>query len=151
MNPQEFLEQSTQYLKSLEEMKRKSVAIGILGEDGGETYEDGATLVQIGAIHEYGLGNPERSFIKMPTELKQKDIARVIGVQFNKTLEGQGVDKSLGLLGVYVQNVIKGAFTSDGYGKWPPLSAITVAKKGSSKPLIDTGRLMNSIHYEIRR
>ena len=36
-------------------------------------------------------------------------------------------------------------------GTYAPLSPKTVARKGSSKPLVDTGLLLNSVTFEIRR
>jgi hypothetical protein len=44
---------------------------------------------------------------------------------------------------------IQKAFETSGNGQWAPNSAITIRQKGSSKPLIDTGRLRGSITYEV--
>lgn len=41
---------------------------------------------------------------------------------------------------------------SDPYGRrWTPLAAETIRQKSSSKPLVDTGRLRNSIDYNSER
>lgn len=152
MTPEKTLEVMAGYLKSLQEAKTKYVAVGVLGDEAGETYEDGATLSQIAAIHEYGRGhNPQRSFLKMPQEMKQKEIAAFINNRFEKVLDGESVDRSLGLIGVCAVNISKGAFSSGGYGKWTSLQPETIAQKGSSGILIDTSRLMNSIHSEVRK
>lgn len=50
--------------------------------------------------------------------------------------------------GLYAASEVK-KFMSGGVP--PPNAPSTVAKKGSSTPLIDTGQLMNSITYEVRR
>lgn len=152
MTPQQTLKELDRYLKSMQEMKSKHVAVGVLGQDAGETYEDGATLGQIAAIHEYGRGqNPERSFLRMPQELKRKDIASFIELRFNKVLAGESVDRALGLIGLYAVNISKEAFSTGGFGNWPALSSYTIAQKKSSKVLVDTGRLMNSVHSEVRK
>lgn len=39
--------------------------------------------------------------------------------------------------------------TESGRPAWKPLAASTIARKGSSKPLIDKGTLRNSLDYEI--
>lgn len=152
MTPEKTLKKMEHYLKSMQEAKSKHVAVGVLGDEAGETYEDGATLSQIAAIHEYGRGhNPQRSFLKLPQEIKRKEIADFIDNRFGKVLDGEGVDKALGLIGVYATNISKGAFSTGGFGKWPPLQPQTISAKNSSGILIDTGRLINSIHSEVRK
>ena len=39
--------------------------------------------------------------------------------------------------------------TEGGRPAWKPLAASTIARKGSSKPLIDKGTLRNSLDYEV--
>lgn len=152
MTPQQTLKEMERRLKSMKEMKTKHVAVGVLGEDAGKTYEDGATLGQIAAIHEYGRGqNPERSFLRMPQEFKQKDIENFIDIRFNKVMGGESVDRALGLIGLFAVNISKEAFSTGGFGNWPALSSSTIRQKNSSKILVDTARLMNSVHSEVRK
>lgn len=45
---------------------------------------------------------------------------------------------------------IQKAFSNGGInGEWPPNSPITVAQKGSAKPLVDTGYLRSRVTYEV--
>lgn len=152
MTPEQTLKKMTHQLKSMQEMKSKSVAIGVLAsESSSRVYGDGTTVLQVAAWHEYGLGNnPQRSFLRMPQELKQKELSAFINKQLIKVLDGQQVEKGLGLIGVYAVNLSQDAFDTSGFGKWPILSSATVSSKGSSKPLIDTGILKNSVSWEIR-
>lgn len=43
----------------------------------------------------------------------------------------------------------KRTVTQGGRPAWKPLAASTIARKGSSKPLIDKGTLRNSLDYEV--
>lgn len=51
-------------------------------------------------------------------------------------------------VGEHLEKETKRTFEISGPG-WAPNSPHTIAKKGSSKPLIDTGGLMNGIKHEI--
>ena len=42
------------------------------------------------------------------------------------------------------------AFQTSGFGEWAPDSPITIEKKKSAKPLINTGALENFISYEVK-
>ena len=55
--------------------------------------------------------------------------------------------KALELIGLFVKGLIQGRMSA---GIPPPLKASTIARKGSSKPLINTGQLRASIDYEVR-
>jgi hypothetical protein len=60
-------------------------------------------------------------------------------------------EQALGRIGIEAENVIKGAFTTKGYGAWPDIKESTKKAKGSSQVLIDTGTLKNSIHSRVNK
>lgn len=152
MKPEDALKQAEHYLRSLKEMKTKHVAVGVLESEATKrVYGNDTTVGQVAAIHEYGLGNsPQRSFLKLPQELKQKEISNFINKQMEKVFDGMSVSQGLGLIGQYNLNLIQDAFASGGFGKWDGLDPYTIQRKGSSGVLIDTGILKNSITYEVR-
>lgn len=129
------------------------VDVGVLAEKGGlETTSDGITMVELAAIHEYGspdAGIPERSFIRWtfnnPANIKiMSDICAKLVKKF---LRGAKLETSLGLLGAWAVGAIKTTIRS----RIPPPNAkSTIARKGSSTPLVDTGRLLNSLSWIIR-
>lgn len=45
---------------------------------------------------------------------------------------------------------VNDAFQTEGFGEWTPDSQITINRKGSAKPLIDTGALEGAISYEVK-
>lgn len=52
-------------------------------------------------------------------------------------------------IGTSAVEQINEAFETGGWGEWQPDSPITIAKKGSVNPLIDTGRLSNAVTFEV--
>ena len=61
MTPEQMLEKTTAYLKNLEKAKSGYVAVGLPSEEvGGTVYDDGQTVAQVGAQHEFGAGVPRR-------------------------------------------------------------------------------------------
>ena len=152
MTPEQMLENTAAYLKNLEKAKRGYVAVGLPAEEvGGTVYDDGQTVAQVGAQHEYGAGVPRRSFLRTPFDIKKDDLDKAIAKQFEDVFKrGKKAEQALGLIGTVAVNISKGAFTSRGYGEWPDISAATKEDKGSSQVLIDTGTLRNSITYVVR-
>ena len=138
------------------------VKVGIIGSKGAvqRATESGETLTnaQIGFIQEFGRlqGKPRipaRSFIVMPLKLYfgdfLKDRKSITKEEFEKAIRSGKADKFAQKLGIIAEEVIQTAFETEGFGNWDPNSPVTVAKKGSSKPLIDTGELRRSISSEV--
>ena len=152
MTPEQMLENTTAYLKNLEKAKRGYVAVGLPAEEvGGTVYDDGQTVAQVGAQHEYGAGVPRRSFLRTPFDIKKDDLDKAIAKQFEDVFKrGKKAEQALGLIGTVAVNISKGAFTTRGYGEWPDITQATKDAKGSSQVLIDTGTLRNSITYVVR-
>lgn len=153
MKPADFLAKTKQMEQRLRDLKSKAVFVGLPAEKaGGKVYGDGMTILQVGAIHEYGMGNnPRRSFLREPFSIKRDELNKVIAAQFEKvTGGGQSVARGLGLIGVAATNISKGAFGSQGYGTWPDIKPATKREKGSSGVLIDTRVLGGSITWVTR-
>ena len=152
LTPQQMMANTTAYLKNLEKAKSGFVAVGLPAEEvGGTIYGDGQTVATVGARHEYGVGVPRRSFLRVPFTTKKDDLAQAIATQFADVFErGKSAEQALGIIGTIAVNISKGAFTSRGYGEWPDITQATKDAKGSSQVLIDTGTLRNSITYVVR-
>ena len=104
---------------------------------------------------------PPRSFLLMPltkkeavmnalkTNLKEEGIAEDdILKYFTET----GDIKFLGdMLGTAAVSTVLEAFESGGDGQWAPDSALTIANKGSSKPLMDKGNLRGAVAFEVEK
>ena len=128
--------------------------VGILGSNAMEQHEDtDLTNSQLGVIHEFGSLSrniPARSFLRMPVELKQKEIVQSMASYRTKSaLENGNIKRVYKDLGLYAEGFVKQAFSSGGYGQWAPNKPATIAAKGSDKPLIDTSQLRRSITSDV--
>jgi phage gpG-like protein len=130
------------------------VDIGILGS--GKVSESGESVVEYGAQHEFGVISkrlPERSFIRLGLRMRQKQIMAAAQKAFTENPEDiKGLFTTIGIEG---ENAIKEAFQTSGFGTWAPLSEnYKIRPSGqsvdeSSKPLLDTGALRNSITSKV--
>lgn len=128
------------------------VTVGIHEAEGAADHgEDGATVAEIGAFHEFGTTTiPRRSFIRDwadENEEKHKDDLRKIG---RAILDGKlkSTEQGLERFGALAKGEVQ---TRIADGIAPALAESTVETKGSSVPLIDTGVLRSSIEYRVER
>ena len=120
------------------------VNIGIAQDIG--QYPNGEKIVDVGRRHEFGIGVPRRSFLRMPFIVKQKTIDKAIATSWKKITDGKSTAlKEFGILGIIGQNISKDAFASGGFGKWEKLKPATEKAKGSAEILLDTSKLVQSI------
>jgi hypothetical protein len=129
---------------------KRYIDIGILGQ---ESYENGISIAGIGAVMEFGSISkniPERSFILMPIETKQKEIEKQIEPKFPLLINENSTDKFLKEMGIACEGVIQEAFDTKGFNTWQPIKEATKkAKGGSDAILIDTGELRKAISSRI--
>ncbi len=148
-NLQQNLRQLQDYAKEIAKAKRASVDVGVLDASG--AYPGSATVVEVAATHEFGLGNvPARSFLRVPFNKNQKQLETFTQKQYANVFDGRSSTRvAIGKVGAFATNISKKAFTTNGFGTWKPLTEETVLAKGSSKPLIDTGILRRSITWKV--
>ncbi len=105
---------------------------------------------------------PARSWLQMPLERSQDLRAKIkektdLTKQDRELLEltiqeygDGGLLKDLAFaVGESALEQIQEAFKSEGFGEWTENSPATIKAKGSSSPLIDTGRLRKAITYKV--
>ena len=141
--------------KALKQLKAKlkSVQIVVGLPKGTRSHdESGESLIEIGATHEFGSrtkGIPERSFIRSTINESVEEYKKVSQTQAVHFLEGkQSLDATVEKIGIWGQSKIKKKFRNN---NWAPNSRTTIALKGSSRPLIDTGQLLQSITWEVKK
>ena len=140
------------YEKNLQQFKDSVVKAGILAKDGSQNHSEGITVFQIGMIHEFGAPEkniPRRSFIRVPIENNIKEITKLIENNHKLVSENSMSAKvALDRIGLKAQNTIKKSFRDN---DWKANSRATVKRKGSSRPLINTGQLVGSISYIVEK
>lgn len=133
------------------------------------------TLAELAAIHEFGatierghatgprtpmqnargtntgskIRIPARSFIRSTFYVRRANALTTICGKLAKQVvtDGMDVKRALGILGAWAVGEVRSTFTEIDIP--PPLAQSTIDAKGSSKPLIDTGQLKNSITWEL--
>ena len=125
------------------------VRVGVIGDKASQTYEEGDTVLDVATKNEFGLGVPERSFIRAFVDENGPDIQKDIRKLTEMALEGKmSLEQALNLLGLQMVGGIQERISR---GIPPKNSQITIDLKGSSTPLIGiTGQLRSSIDHEAK-
>ena len=99
---------------------------------------------------------PPRPVIEPAINNNKKEIAERLITAYGKAMENiytgdsmQTAMQHLEAVGMYAQNIVRAWFTNPNNG-WAANSPLTIAKKGSSNPLIDTGEMRKSITYVVK-
>lgn len=128
--------------------RKVSLTVGIHGAEGaaahGETKGEPLTVAQVGAFHEFGTSRvPQRSFVRGWFDESQAEIAELLRSQLALAAAGKlTVEQALERVALKCEASMKKRIRNR---IPPPLAPETIARKGSSVPLIDTGQLRNSI------
>ena len=136
------------YLRKLSKKvnKAKSVQVGFLK---GATYPDGTPVPLVAALNEFGVpahNQPPRPFFRTMIAEKSPKWGKSLG----KALKQSDYDaqQALALMGEGISGQLQASiqeFTS------PGLAESTKQAKGFDKPLIDTGHMIQSVHYVVKK
>ncbi len=154
-------------IRELEYLANHRLEVGIFGDEvhGG--------LLMIARVHEFGvrievtpkmraflhhigihlradtehINIPERSYLRATFDQQQGDLGQVLehlaGLVVKGSITGEA---ALGRAGAWFVGKIQATISA---GIDPPLGEQTIKRKGSSTPLIDTGRLWQSITWRV--
>ena len=105
----------------------------------------------IAATHELGAPSkniPARPFLVPVVQGNSQKYVGLMAQGFKNALRDQEkIKRVYEKIGLVISNDVKDYIVS---GNFVPLKQSTIDAKGSSKPLINTGELRNSITYEVR-
>ena len=122
------------------------ISVGIHEADGAQEH-DGLSVVALAAIHEFGIGVPERSFIRAWFDENEERAKEALRLLLASVVEGKREPmQALELFALWAVGEMQARMAR---GISPALSDRRIKEKGSSVPLIDTGQLRSSISYEI--
>lgn len=110
----------------------------------------GSDLVQYATANEFGTEDghvPERSFLRSTVDENHERYRKLLRAAVLKVVRGRASpEEALGLVGLQVVADVQAKIRSN----IPPANApSTIAAKGSSVSLIDTGRLRQGIDYAV--
>jgi len=124
-----------------------------VGIPSSENARQGATNnATIAAVHELSApsrGIPARPFLIPTMRNNAEKYTTLMAQGFRNALQDRTkASEVYEKIGLVASNDVKDYIVS---GQFVPLKESTIDRKGSSKPLIDTGELRNSISYEVRK
>jgi hypothetical protein len=108
------------------------------------------TIAQIATWNEYGVPSrkiPPRPFVTGWADNKADNIKATEDKLYKNVVDGKWTaDDAMQQLGEFGQDGVKSYIIS---GEFPANSEITIKRKGSSRPLIDTGTMRNSVRFQV--
>jgi hypothetical protein len=146
--------------KEMRKLKSMCVKAGVTEDAGAQTADSGATIAQYAAWNELGVLGPPvsrhgggkwfippRPFIRGWADGKREHIAKTMDKLCGLVTGGKmKAEVAVRRLGEYSQSGIKSYIKN---GDFARNADVTIARKGSGKPLIDTGAMRNAIRYQI--
>lgn len=127
-----------------------SITVGVHGPEGGETHEGGgsATVADVANYNEFGTWRiPARSFIGAWFDEYYPENRGHFTDALRAVVKGPlTLAQALAALGALFVGQVQRRIVQ---GIPPPNAERTIQRKGSSKPLVDTGQLKSSITYKV--
>lgn len=134
----------------LRELKQADGMVVDVGVQAGETSEDGQDMAMIAAYNEFGTDQiPERAFTRRSFDENLNELDSFMqGALKRVVLRKLSASQALELTGQKMTGIIQRKIVD---GPWTANAPVTIRRKGSDRPLIDTGRLRQSIRHIVRR
>jgi hypothetical protein len=143
--------------KFLRRLTSPEVTVGVHSSDGSAIEEGSAlTVAEIAAIHEFGLGVPERSWLRAFVDENRDKLSDMLATTAKLIAEGKyPADVAMNRFGLAVVGMVKERITA---GIEPGLAESTKLEKmrvtgGNAKdtPLIRFGQFVSAIAHEVNR
>ena len=123
-----------------------------IGFPSGKNYPDGTPVAYVATIQEFGapaVNIPPRPFIQPTVRTEKNYWSSVLASQIPKVVRGKMTAfDALDLVGIVAKTGIQQKISSI-YS--PPNSPATIRRKGSSKPVIDTGYMLASVSNSVAK
>lgn len=135
------------FQKMLKELADKEVRIGF--QHGAAAEENGTDVCDVAAWNELGTEHiPSRPFLRKSVDENESRINAFLQSKKKDLVSGTSAGQVLKEIGVFQKDLIQEKITE---GDFAPNADSTIRKKGSSKPLIDSGRMRQSVNYVIQK
>lgn len=138
------------YKKAIEELNSKQIQVGMFAKVGDKVLTK-AIVNEFGTTKAGKNNNiviPERSFIRSTYNKQYKKVGKRFNQIFVSISKGNfNIIPKLKLIGLEQETETKKTITDM---KTPENAPSTIAKKGSSNPLIDTGEMRSKVSHEVK-
>lgn len=136
-----------QFYRMLAEIADKEVRIGF--QHGEASEDDGTDICDIAAWNELGTEHiPSRPFLRKSVDENEGKINQFLQAEARSLASGKTAETLLNEIGNFQKSLVQEKITE---GSFTPNAESTIRRKGSSKPLIDTGRMRQSVNYVIKQ
>jgi hypothetical protein len=144
-------------VRHVETFAHSYVKVGILSNRGGDATHDesGISMLELAAVHEFGspaAGLPERSFIRK-TFVENVEQVAALCARLSKAIFANKLSpmQALNMLGVWGSNQVKRTITDKKVRPLSQKAGASIARGDKRNPttLVDTGRLLGSITFEV--
>lgn len=138
-------------VRAFKDNKKISVRVGVLAGNTQRT-KTKKSNAEIGYKHEFGIGVPRRSFLRMPLiEHLQKYLDK--SGAFDKAAVRQVIKDGSFVpwyekVAIVAERVVADAFNTGGFGKWKPSN---MRNKKNHQTLVETQQLRDSITSEVKK
>lgn len=133
-------------ISNLKKLDGKEIKVGIQGDETAE-YENGVGVIDVAIFNEYGTDKiPSRPFIRQCFALHNQEAYERLKKAVDFIERGGDVDLALGNIGQWYEDQMKNVLMTY---PWKPNSPSTIKRKGSSRPLLNTKQLRDSIRYKV--
>ena len=131
------------------EIARKTVAVGFpKGKLNTPHYEDGASIIDVALWNNFGIGVPRRDFMTPSTKRWKAFVTELVNSMKMGIISGKiNIDDVLNLSGQKGADIISEEIIKL---RTPPNSPVTIERKKSSNPLVDSGDMSKAPIHEIR-
>ena len=113
-------------------------------------YPDGTPIAYVAAVQELGHtagGIPPRPTLRPAfSDEHRAEYSKLVRLAVNNALKGIPLEEGLAVLGEVVSARVKQNISSLSS---PPLKDSTIRAKGSNKPLVDTGQMIQAVNYSV--
>lgn len=138
-------------------LDKMHVRVGVLA--GGEEHDagreeggEGIGMMELAAIQHFGspaAGIPARPWIDAPFKAEPAKLGEMCAKLCKAIVtDRMTVARAYALLGAWCKKEIQ-LYVTSGPHIPPPLASLTVIRKGSDRPLVNTGRMVNAVDYEV--
>jgi len=128
--------------KELKELEKLLVAVGFPNGTP-QKIIDRAAYNELGTLH-----IPARPFLRDSLNLHKEEYNQFMAALIRGIMNGGTAKQALEDLGVYAKGVVQEQIRD---GSYEANCDVTIKRKGSSVPLIDTGEMEMSVNYQVRK
>lgn len=135
------------FFKELEKLKKMEVMVGW---QQGDAEEEGTDMTIIAAANEFGSSSgakPARPFMRQSFENHQSELQAICDKANQIIVNGGTAEDALNKIGSTCKGLVQKEIVE---GDFVPNTPETIARKGSDKPLIDTGHMRQTVNYVIK-